>query len=360
MIAASHDIETMITLILCFVFDYFILSIANLESSSMKSRTTRSRTFFTRTIGKVKSRISSINNTVSLSQSPDPLLPNHAPRKGSPLPSAVPTIARRPKSPPLLEGAQDASTQPISSTPSSMATPSITTSSFIVYDNASYPKYLATAYINVDVCCILQNPQARNALSGTSKRVRTTDNHIHSLVLTTPTLSGPCALLSHYGTPSHGRLTPASGEHWVTVLHIGIKDTSLASKLSTSMKKSAGRLSRHRFTNIALIDKWLDVLQKDSDDDRRKASGLSVMGEHDTVAVKGFLKFKHGLMPRNVDCQLAWECTVDMKEDGGGEESSRVVSDESMRRLAMDNDDEDEDEDEERVREARLLGAPWL
>ena len=123
------------------------------------------------------------------------------------------------------------------------------------------------------------------------------------------------------------------------------------------MKKSAGRLSRHKFTNIALIDKWLDVLQKDSDDDRRKASGLSIMRENDTVVVKGSLKFRHGLMPSNVDCELGWQCTVDVEEGGGGEESSRVVSDESMSRLAVNDDDED---DEERVREARLLGAPWL
>ena len=35
-----------------------------------------------------------------------------------------------------------------------------------------------------------------------------------------------------------------------------------------------------------------------------------------------------------------------------------VVSDEIMSRPATDDDDEEENE--ERVREARLLGAPWL
>ena len=60
-----------------------------------------------------------------------------------------------------------------------------------------------------------------------------------------------------------------------------------------------------------------------SDDDKRKASGLSVMGENDVVVVRGCLKFKHGLMPSTVDCELAWECIVDVKEDGGGEDASR-------------------------------------
>lgn len=81
------------------------------------------------------------------------------------------------------------------------------------------------------------------------------------------------------------------------------------------------------------------------------------------MIVHATVRYKHSLLPETTTLEDKMGCRVKMtREEMERAEMSgvdlilkkRVGSDE-------DNDDGDgEDEDEERVREARVLGAPWL
>ena len=140
-------------------------------------------------------------------------------------------------------------------------------------------------------------------------------------------------------------------------MHIGIKDSSLASKLSISLRslgrsasRSAGRLGR--YTNIDLINRWLNVLESDEPNPSVR----------EPVVVHATVRYKHSLLPKSTLLEDKTSFKVKMtKEEMERAELSGV---DLHKRIKRDGDeealDDDEDEYEERLREARVLGAPWL
>ena len=165
--------------------------------------------------------------------------------------------------------------------------------------------------------------------------------------------------LSHYGNLTHSSLK-ISDNHWINLIHIGIKDTSLASKLSTSLRslgrsasRSASRLSR--YTNIDLINKWLHVLE--SDDADRSTNGA----HREPVIVHATIRYKHSLLPESTMLEDKASCRVEMKNEEIERAKISGVDLVGQRKVASsDEEDNDEDEDEERLGEARVLGAPFL
>jgi hypothetical protein len=282
-------------------------------------------------------------------------------------------VSSRPTSPPNFDGS---TLDPSSETPS-FAALNISTESWTVFN--THPKYHATAYIKLDISCI-PHPNITNLTTSTL-------GHLHDLSLHL-SLSGPGTTLSHYGNLTHTTLLPASATtdsdgHWINLLHIGIKDTSLASKLSTSFRtisrsasrsigKSAGRFGK--YTNIDLINKWLTILESDTPEPEREP-----------VIVHAIVKYRHSLLPSNTELRDRVSCRVKMTRDEmergvlsstdlnldiSDSARSRTVG--TQRRVVgswygqgrkverLERESDDDDEDEERIQEARVLGAPWL
>lgn len=182
--------------------------------------------------------------------------------------------------------------------------------------------------------------------------------HLHALTLEL-SLTGPGVTLSHYGNLTYTSLK-VSDDHWINLVHIGVKDTSLASKLSTSLRslgrsasRSAGRLSK--YTNIDLINRWLHVLE--SDDANTTSNG----GYREPVVVHARVRYRHSLLPERTMLEDKASCRVKMtKEEIERAEMSGVDIMSRNKLAGSEEEDNDEDEYEERVREARVLGAPFL
>jgi hypothetical protein len=252
----------------------------------------------------------------------------------------------------------------------------MSTESWTVFN--THPKYHATAYIKFDISCF-PHPNITTPTTPTL-------GHLYDLSLHL-SLSGPGTTLSHYGNLTHNTLlhsqspTADSDGHWINLLHIGIKDTSLASKLSTSFRsisrsagrsigKSAGRFGK--YTNIDLINKWLTILESDAPEPEREP-----------VIVHAMVKYRHSLLPSSTELRGRVSCRVKMTRDEmergvlSSVDLNLDISDSARSRTVRTQrrvvgswygqgrkvepmERESDDEDEERIQEARVLGAPWL
>lgn len=310
----------------------------------------KSRTFIGRTLSRVKSRITSFG---SVSESPNPLIapPSRAETLASP--TRAPrtdrvTLHRRVDDPSVKDAAtylrriEDLALPRVDgiaetgNLPGDLAVAALQfkVSTWTVF--GTHPKYSATAYVNIDLACegnTIKREQGAIHQPTTEQSV----GHLHDLSIET-TITGPGILIKQYGHPTRSSL--ALGERWLLVQHIGIRDTSLASKLSTSFRSLGGRLGR--LSNIEVINHWLDVLHKDT---MQAESGRQTL----QVAVR--VEFRHSLLPG----------TTLLVEERGIEVA---VTEDQMEQTKLDgirlDSAQQEQEDEERLREMRVLGAPWL
>ena len=312
----------------------------------------KSRKAISRTLSKVKSRISSIGSLVSINstESPNPLLlpPPALVASIAPIVAKVSTTVDKQAEAAALDGAI---TPPH---PASLviAGLNIKPESWTVFN--SHPRYHATAYVKFDISCIAQS-------SGVPIAPPISPSHdpgqLQALTLEL-SLTGPGVTLSHYGNLTHSSLG-THNDHWINLIHIGIKDTSLASKLSTSLRslgrsasRSAGRLSR--YTNLDLINRWLHVLE--SDDANTSTSEL----HREPVVVHATVCYKHSLLSERTMLEDKASCRVKMTKEEIERAEMSGVGIMSTRKTAGSDDEGEEDEYEERLMEARVLGAPFL
>lgn len=313
----------------------------------------KSRTFISRTLSRVKSRISSLG---SASDSPNPLIapPSLRETLASPTPACQSdrhTQRHRIDDTSLkstatyLRGIEDYTSVRVDgiaeiggqqSVPA-VAALQLKASTWTVF--GTHPKYSATAYVNIEsVCerhkeCDIVTSEQETAHRPTREQ---SAGHLLDLSLETA-ITGPGILIKQYGHPKRSSLAP--GERWLVVQHIGIRDTSLASKLSTSFRSLGGRLGR--LSNIEVINHWLDVLHKDT---------MQAESNRETLQVSVRVEFKHNLLPSTT--LLVEERNIELAMIEDETEGTRLEG------VRLDRPEEQEDE--ERLREMRVLGAPWL
>lgn len=316
----------------------------------------KSRTLISRTLSKVRSRLSSFD---FVGESPNPLLapptasttistPTRQPRPqstdapsylGAALASFDDSTLVRPDDGPVplaTDGAIEAHS--LAHRPPSIATLQVKTLTWTVF--GTHPKYPATAYVNIDLACEVERSIAAAKREEGTERDDTlaamSAGQLFDLTLQT-TLTGPGSLIKRYGHTE--RRSMETGQRWLVVLHIGIKDTSLASKLSTSFRSLGGRLGR--ISNVDVINRWLDVLHRDT-----------AQAESDTQRLQLSMRveFRHSLLP----------CTTLLVEERDIEVAMTETEKERAHLEGINLDSGDDGEDEERLREFRVLGAPWL
>jgi hypothetical protein len=320
----------------------------------------KSRTLIGRTLSRVKSRISSLSSSTA---SPNPLIappqidsnvasPTCRSRAYHTLPQRSPggkqsnnaqTTRHHLKpigksQPPNVDGAtEDEEIDPGSC--SNIARLEFKTSTWTVF--GTYPKFPATAYVNLELTC---NTRSTSTLGTTTptpsaepvEKLEQPGGYLYDLKIT-PGLSGAAVILKQYGHSARMKLE--NGERWMVVIHIGIRDTSLAARLSTSFKSLGGRLGR--ISNVDVINRWLEVLQKDSG----SQSGSSEM----KPTVHATVEFRHSLLPPTTTLREERRLEIAMTE----QEMERAT----IEGLKIDDKTDEEDE---RVQESRVLGAPWL
>lgn len=310
---------------------------------------TKSRTFISRTISRVRSRLSSLNSLKSHTETPNPLIAPPAISNTIATPTRTPKLrSNRQRTscsnpPSVTQHGEAASTSPLDRAVNNaivgrcpaIATLHVKTSTWTVF--GEHPKYPATAYVNIDMACEKMKLAAQYEQDRQHGEDIEYAGHLFDMSFET-TLAGPGILIKQYGHASRQEMR--QGDRWLVVLHLGIKDTSLASKLSTSFRSLGGRLGR--ISNVDVINRWLDVLHKDT---------VQQDAEKQKLLVSLKVTFRHGLLPDTTLLTEERAIDVALTED----EVARA----RLEGVKLDGGD-DEAEDEERLREFRVLGAPWM
>ncbi|EXJ82869.1 hypothetical protein A1O3_06684 [Capronia epimyces CBS 606.96] len=169
------------------------------------------------------------------------------------------------------------------------------------------PKFSATAHAIFNVTAVPQNACMADESDASSNLplppYRLMDNYPGYLTdLEFQTfISGPGTKLVEMGPPTRESLH--LGDSWVTVVHLGVKETSLASRLSISVRSkgnSSAARSMEKSASMSLIDQWLDVLKMDN---RKK---------NEPVVVTAVIKYRHAFMPADTWLKTRTSCTPDM------------------------------------------------
>ncbi|KIW10399.1 hypothetical protein PV08_11361 [Exophiala spinifera] len=186
----------------------------------------------------------------------------------------------------------------------------IDTYTFMVHSND--PKYRAIAHVVFDLSAREQNSLHRNSdvnpyvPDPPYNIVQAYSGFLHELSIET-SVSGPCVQVSQIGLSSVTYLN--NGDRWVVVVSVGIKDTSLASRLSTSLRHRQS--NNHMSPAMAMVDHFLDVLKTEKDDE--------------SVVVSAVIRYKHGFLPP--DTKLVSNATVTIDHVAGIDACNRVVRD---------------------------------
>jgi len=189
--------------------------------------------------------------------------------------------------------------------------------SFCVFDKD--PKYSATGYAIFDVTAINQNNLcnenagiAFNPLSTAQYQadpslppppyylMNNYPGRLADLTIET-SVSGPGIKLVQMGLQHLYSLKV--GGRWVTIVHLGLKENSLASRLSTSIRSRENKSSvkgHEKSPSLSLIDQWLDVLKMDG------------RNKNEAVVVTAVIKYRHAFMPANTFLETRAECSVNM------------------------------------------------
>jgi hypothetical protein len=112
-------------------------------------------------------------------------------------------------------------------------------------------------------------------------------------------ISGPGVKLVEFGPPSVATLT--DNDDWVSVVHLGLNENSLASRLSTSVRSKDNQKankSDEKSPSLSIIDQWLDVLKMDN---RKKL---------EPVVVTAVYKYRHCFLPPTVFLESEASCTI--------------------------------------------------
>ncbi|KIW53520.1 hypothetical protein PV05_09086 [Exophiala xenobiotica] len=179
----------------------------------------------------------------------------------------------------------------------------VETYSFAVLENAS--RYRATAYAIFDIAAYEQN--AFHYHSSVNPHI---PGPPYSVVQNYPgflrdlsidiSVIGPAVKVTHIGLPSLSYLNNL--DRWVVVVYLKINDTSLSSRLSTSMRSKEQSVSRsERSPAMALVDHFLDVLKTDKEDE--------------PVVVSAVIKYRHAFLPTDTKLETRAAMAIDVRAE---------------------------------------------
>ncbi|EXJ87741.1 hypothetical protein A1O1_04667 [Capronia coronata CBS 617.96] len=114
-------------------------------------------------------------------------------------------------------------------------------------------------------------------------------------------ISGPGTKLVEMGPTK--RETLHLGDNWVSAVHFGVKETSLASRLSTSVRSKGNQnlaQCQENSASLSIIEHWLDVLKMDN---RKK---------NEAIVVTVVIKYRHTFMPADTWLETSSSSTIDI------------------------------------------------
>ncbi|KAI1616113.1 hypothetical protein EDD36DRAFT_461007 [Exophiala viscosa] len=152
------------------------------------------------------------------------------------------------------------------------------------------PKYRATAYAIFNITALKQNPLIA------TEGYQPMQNYPGTLldIKIGTEISGPGIKLGEMGAQRYAMLN--TGDCCAIVVRIGIREDSLASRLSTSLRSRNGNLEKS--TSAVLIDHFLDVLKMDNN-------------KHDEpVVVSAIIKYRHNFLPETTLLETRASCTI--------------------------------------------------
>lgn len=165
-----------------------------------------------------------------------------------------------------------------------IAVAKVATSAFVVGEGA---------YVIIDVACCAQNArQSQQRLCQRGPPASHLDNDPGCLdgLQMAISIEGPCGQLWEAGAPQ--RQTLGVGDRWTVVVKLGLKETNLAARLSSS-----ARSRTRNSTSLALIDQFLQTLEMDS-----KRS--------EPVYLHAVVKYRHAFFPEDTMLETGAVCCL--------------------------------------------------
>ncbi|KAL2426274.1 hypothetical protein ABEF95_001628 [Exophiala dermatitidis] len=181
----------------------------------------------------------------------------------------------------------------------------VDTLSTVLFDQD--PKFGATAHAIFNITAVPQNASMTDESGADAEQPPApyllADNYPGCLVdLEMQTyISGPGVKLVELGSLTRRSLRP--GDQWVNIVYLGVKETSLASRLSTSVRSRGNKgstNSHNKSTTLSLIDQWLDVLKMD------------IGKKNEAVIVTAVIKHRHTFMPADTWLETRTFCPLDL------------------------------------------------
>ncbi|KIW65973.1 hypothetical protein PV04_08186 [Phialophora macrospora] len=165
-----------------------------------------------------------------------------------------------------------------------LAAPTVAMSAFVVGEDMGRRPY---AYVIIDVTCGLQNAlQEQQRLSRRGPLANQLDNdpgYLDSLHLAID-IEGPATVVYEAGAPQCQTLRV--NDRWVVIIKLGPKENNLAARMSSSVRSS-----------LALIDQFLQTLERDSK-------------KSEPVFVHASIRYRHAFLPRDTTLETRAVCPV--------------------------------------------------
>lgn len=181
----------------------------------------------------------------------------------------------------------------------SVAALRVEASTFTVF--GQHPKFGATAHVIFDVTAFKQNaiaslqrptyPPAPYAPYWMDENY---PGHLVDLQIDT-TISGAGVKLVEIGLPAISTLH--AEDRWITIVHVGVKENSLASRLSTSVRASN---AQDKSNSMSLIDQWLNVLKRET------------KKENEPIVVSAVIRYGHSFLPADAVLETRASCSIKM------------------------------------------------
>lgn len=173
-----------------------------------------------------------------------------------------------------------------------------------------HPKFGVSAYAIFDVTALRQNPFLDGQRSVFPPMppppYRLTNDYPGNLIdlEIESFISGAGLKLAEIGSSKIETLYVE--DHWVIVVHVGVKENSLASRLSTSVRSrqsTTPRQSEDKYSSFSLIDQWLDVLKME----KKK--------KNEPVIVTAVVRYRHCFLPDDALVETRASCTIKMQPE---------------------------------------------
>jgi hypothetical protein len=179
----------------------------------------------------------------------------------------------------------------------------VETYSFVVLENAS--RHRATAYVIFDMGTYEQNAFHHHSSVNPHvpgppySAVQNYPGFLRDLSIDI-SVSGPGVKITQIGLPSLAYLNKL--DRWVVAVYLSINDTSLSSRLSTSMRSKGQSVGRsEKSPAMALVDHFLDVLKTDKQDE--------------PVVVSAVIKYRHAFLPPHTKLQTHAAIAIDLRAE---------------------------------------------